>query len=149
MCARGQLLQKQFTHFLLSVLKWNCIYSINQGSLQMEQEELLGLQIMGLLMPVFLSRLSPVIIETLSIPLPQGHIQHPFLFFHCEGCCKISQLEEEDTSRCGEVEFCLGEGQKNAKNKLGSQQHPCLGLMALTPRDTTVFTPSEAPAWDL
>lgn len=58
MCVRGQLLQKQFTHFLLSVLKWDCIYSINQGNLQMGQEELLGLQIMGLLMPQFLSRVN-------------------------------------------------------------------------------------------
>lgn len=47
------------------------------------------------------------------------------------------------------MEFCLGEGQKNAKNNLGSHQHPCLGLTALTTTDTSVFAPSEAPAWDL
>lgn len=42
----------------------------------MEQDELLGLQIIGLLMPLFLSGLSPVIIEALRIPL--AYIQHLF-----------------------------------------------------------------------
>lgn len=82
-------------------------------------------------------------------PTGSGHIQHPFLFFHCVGWWNISQLEDEGTSLCGKVGFCLGEGQKNAKNNLGSHQHPCLGLIALTPTDTSVFAPFEAPAWDL
>lgn len=78
MCVRGQLFQKLFPSFLLSVLEWNCIYSINQGNLQMEQEELLGLQIMGLLKPLFLSRLSPVIIED---PSGSGAYPTPFFIF--------------------------------------------------------------------
>lgn len=45
--------------------------------------------------------------------------------------------------------LCHYEGQKNAKNKLSSQIHPCLVLIALIPADTSVFTPSEAPACGL
>lgn len=149
-CVRGQLLQKQFTCFLLSALKWNCIYSIHQGNLQMEQEEWLGLQRVNANLSVQAQSYDYWNTED---PIGSGADSTPLFFIF--PLCRM--MENFPPGRGRHISQWRGgillwsrhrEGQKNAKNKFGSQLHPCLGLVALTPnRHICVYSFWSSSLW--